>query len=68
MDQAMTLRIRERAYDIWAARGGDADKNWLQAETEILQLLTPRTAKASVPKQKARGARNKKSAATTKVA
>ena len=30
------LRIRERAYYIWAANGGDADQNWLRAETEIL--------------------------------
>ena len=43
MDQAMTLRVRERAYHIWAARGGDADKNWLQAETEMLQLTSPQS-------------------------
>jgi|HubBroStandDraft_5_1064220.scaffolds.fasta_scaffold763064_1 hypothetical protein len=30
------LRVRERAYQIWAANGGDADRNWLRAETEIL--------------------------------
>ena len=30
------LRVRERAYHIWAANGGDADQNWLRAETEIL--------------------------------
>jgi hypothetical protein len=60
MDKAMTLRVRERAYHIWVARGGDADKNWLQAETEILQLMTPQAATSSAPRQKARGARNKK--------
>jgi hypothetical protein len=67
MDQAMTLRVRERAYHIWAAHGGDADNNWLQAETEILHLTTPQVATASMPKQKGRGARNRKSAAATKV-
>ena len=67
MDQAMTLRVRERAYHIWAARGGDADKNWLQAETEILQLTIPQTEPASAQKSKARGSRNRKSVAATKV-
>jgi Protein of unknown function (DUF2934) len=62
MDQAMTLRIRERAYHIWSAHGGYADKNWLQAETEILQSLRPQA-----PKQKGRGVRNRKSAAAAKV-
>jgi Protein of unknown function (DUF2934) len=66
MEQAMMLRIRERAYHIWAAHGGDAHNNWLQAETEILHLTTLQVATASVPKQKARGARNRKSAAATK--
>jgi hypothetical protein len=36
MDQAMMLRIRERAYHIWTATGADADQNWLRAETEML--------------------------------
>ena len=36
MDQALMVRVRERAYHIWAANGGDADQNWLRAETEIL--------------------------------
>ena len=67
MDQTMTLRVRDRAYHIWAARGGDAAKNWLEAETEILQLSTPQAAMALVPKQKTRGARNRKSAVATKI-
>jgi Protein of unknown function (DUF2934) len=67
MDQAMMLQVRERAYHIWAAHGGDAHNNWLQAETEILHLMTPQATTASAPKQKARGARNRKSAAATKV-
>jgi hypothetical protein len=46
MDEALMLRIREHAFHIWAANGGDADQNWLRAETEILntstlQLLNP---------------------------
>lgn len=36
MDQTLTLRIREHAYHIWAANGGEAEQNWLRAETEIL--------------------------------
>ena len=67
MDQATTLRVRERAYHIWAAQGGDAEKNWLQAETEILQLMTARAAPAAAPKPKARATRNRKSAAAAKV-
>jgi hypothetical protein len=35
MDQALMLRIRERAYHIWAANGGDADQNWFRAEAEL---------------------------------
>jgi hypothetical protein len=67
MDQVITLRVRERAYHIWAVQGGDADKNWLQAETEILQLTNPQSAPASEPKPKVRGSRNRKSMAATKV-
>jgi hypothetical protein len=67
MDQAMTLLIRERAYHIWAVGGGDSDGNWLQAETKILQLTSPQSAPASAPKPKARGSRNRKSVAATKV-
>jgi hypothetical protein len=66
MDPAMTLRIRERAYHIWAAQGGDAEKNWLQAETELLELTTGQA--SSSPIQKGRGARNRKSAVAAKVA
>ena len=35
MDEALMLRIRERAYHIWAANGGDADQNWFRAESEL---------------------------------
>jgi hypothetical protein len=42
MDEVLMLRIRERAYHIWAAIGGDADQNWLRAEREILNRRIPR--------------------------
>jgi hypothetical protein len=41
MDQSMEDRIRERAYEIWAAQGcvpGRAEQHWLAAEQEILTL------------------------------
>jgi Protein of unknown function (DUF2934) len=50
VDQAITLRIRERAYDIWAEAGGDADRNWLQAELEILQTTNRRAGDAFAQK------------------
>jgi hypothetical protein len=40
MDQSLENRIRERAYEIWAAHGyvhGQADQHWLAAEREISQ-------------------------------
>jgi hypothetical protein len=37
MDQMLMLRIRERAYEIWVASGGDAEENWLRAEAEFLK-------------------------------
>ena len=51
MDQTLMLRIRERAYHIWTANGGDADQNWLRAETEILNNSAAQTPKAE-PKKK----------------
>ena len=36
-DQMLMLHIRERAYEIWAASGGDAEENWLRAEAELLK-------------------------------
>jgi hypothetical protein len=52
MDQPIRLRVRERVYHIWAAAGGDADKNWLQAETEIVQSMTHQGAPAPKPNRK----------------
>jgi hypothetical protein len=45
MDQTLTDRIRERAYEIWVASGcphGAAGDHWLAAEREILNA--PQTA------------------------
>jgi hypothetical protein len=39
MDQKLTDRIREKAYEIWVASGcqhGAAEDHWLAAEREIL--------------------------------
>ena len=38
MQQDLSARIRERAYEIWIASGhrdGEADQHWLAAEQEI---------------------------------
>jgi hypothetical protein len=48
MDQTLTDRIRERAYEIWVASGrlnGAAEHHWLAAEREILDA--PQTALAA---------------------
>jgi len=37
MDERLMLSIRERAYEIWATAGGDAEENWLRAEAELLK-------------------------------
>jgi hypothetical protein len=37
MNEGLMLRIRERAYEIWAAGGGGAEENWLRAEAELLK-------------------------------
>jgi hypothetical protein len=63
MDQAMMFRIRERAYHIWAAQGGDAEKNWLQAESEILQL---NVLQAALVKPKTLRVRKRKTSVSTK--
>jgi hypothetical protein len=39
MDQNLSDRIRERAYELWAASGyrdGEAEQHWLAAERKIL--------------------------------
>jgi hypothetical protein len=37
MDERLILRIRERAYEIWASTGSDAEENWIRAEVELLK-------------------------------
>ena len=64
MDQAIMFRVRERAYHIWAAQGGDAEKNWLQAESEILQL---NVLQAAPVKSKTLRVRKRKTSVSTKV-
>ena len=59
MDQALMVRIRECAYHIWAANGGDAEQNWLRAETEILNNSAAQTAEAQ-PQKKQPGAFRRK--------
>jgi Protein of unknown function (DUF2934) len=42
MQQDLSERIRERAYEIWIASGhrdGEADQHWLAAEQEVLSGL-----------------------------
>jgi DUF2934 family protein len=43
MNQDLSDRIRERAYEIWIASGsphGEAEQHWLTAEQEILAAPT----------------------------
>jgi hypothetical protein len=63
MDQSLEDRIRERAYEIWAAHGcvhGQADQHWFAAEREIVGSLTPALARNKAPqKQRRSPARSK---------
>jgi hypothetical protein len=55
MDHSLENRIRERAYEIWAAHGyvhGQADQHWLAAEREILAASTAVLAGKPNPKKK----------------
>jgi hypothetical protein len=57
MDQTLESRIRERAYEIWAAHGcvdGQADQHWLAAEREILAAVTIPLARNRAPEKKKR--------------
>jgi hypothetical protein len=51
MDQALMVRIRECAYHLWAANGGDAEQNWLRAEAEILNNAAVQPPKAQSQKK-----------------
>ena len=40
MDDTLTHRIRERAYEMWMSDGcreGEAEQHWLAAEREVLK-------------------------------
>jgi Protein of unknown function (DUF2934) len=52
MDQTLMHRIRERAYHIWMETGGNPYQNWLQAETEILQVAASQTPRINRPKSR----------------
>jgi hypothetical protein len=55
MDQNFSDRIRERAYEIWVARGspyGEAEQHWFAAEQELLS--------AAVAVQRAEGVKASK--------
>jgi hypothetical protein len=54
MDETLMFRIRERAYEIWIAGGGDAKENWLRAEAEVLK--NSNTGSVSSPIKKKRRA------------
>jgi Protein of unknown function (DUF2934) len=62
MDQTLMHRIRERAYHIWMETGGNPDQNWLQAETEILQMETSESCPDKPAKKPARKTSRKREA------
>jgi DUF2934 family protein len=63
-DLAVMERIRECAYYIWAANGGDAEQNWLQAEAEILNNAAVQSPKAQPQKKQPFRRRAKKTASS----
>jgi len=45
LEQGLSDRIRELAYEIWVANGhrdGEAEQHWLAAERQILSTLHPK--------------------------
>ena len=57
LEQHLSGRIRERAYEIWIASGyrdGEAEQHWLTAEQEILSALQS-AALAKSPAKRIRG-------------
>ena len=58
MEQNLSDRIRERAYEIWVANGspeGEAEQHWLTAEKEILATFAPAVLNASAKRRIGRG-------------
>jgi hypothetical protein len=71
MDQNLENRIRERAYEIWAAHGcmhGQAEQHWLAAEREILAASTVALAGKLAPKKKQRSQARSKTVKTLAMA
>jgi len=65
MDQNLSDRIRERAYEIWVASGspeGEAEQHWLTAEKEILATFAPAVPNAT--RRTSRVVRNRAKART----
>jgi hypothetical protein len=57
VDETVTQRIRERAYQLWVSSGycnGQADQHWLIAEREVFQELCSAESKAAPKKKTAR--------------
>ena len=57
MDHSLENRIREHAYEIWAAHGyvhGQADQHWLAAEREILAASAAALARQPAPQKERR--------------
>jgi hypothetical protein len=71
MDQSLENRIRERAYEIWAADGyvhGQADQHWLAAEREILAASTVALVREPAAQKKRRSPARSKTTKTLAVA
>jgi len=71
MDQSVENRIRERAYEIWAAHGyvhGQADQHWLAAEREILAASTVALVREPAPRKKRRSPARSRTTKTLAVA
>jgi hypothetical protein len=71
MDQNLENRIRERAYEIWAADGyvhDQADQHWLTAEREILAASTVAPVREPAPQKKRRSPARSKTTKTLAVA
>jgi hypothetical protein len=67
LEQNLSDRIRERAYEIWVANGspeGEAEQNWLTAEEEILATFAPAVPNASAKRRIGRVVGNRVKART----
>src|SRR6266508_6287649 len=70
-DQNLENRIRERAYEIWAAHGcmhGQAEQHWLAAEREIMAASPAALAGKIAPKKKQRSQARSKTVKTLAMA